>query len=613
MPVAAPHFLRLLLAAAGLALACWQPARGQAAADPAESVVRTHVPSAMDAELFYQVLIGEMELRQGQAGVAYEVMLDAAQKTRDEALFRRAVEIALQARAGDQALAATQAWRMAVPASAEAHRLTAQVLVGLNRSAEALDPLRGFLAATPAAERPAAIGLLPRLFGRAGDRKTLASVVEQVLQPYAAQDATRVPVLLTNARMRWLAQEPQRALELAREAARLEPAAEGPVLLALEMLPGEPGAEALVRSYLDRKPDAAAVRLAYVRALFTSQRYAEAVSQLEQATQADPKAAPMWLTLGALRLELKQPREAERALLRYVELASASAGAPAEGGTQAEPASEEGGGAAAATAEGLRQASAEGLTQAYLLLAQAAEAQRNYRQAEQWLAKIDNAESALSVQLRRATLLAKQGKVKEARELLRRTPERTPQDARAKLMAESQLMRELKLWAEAHAVLSEANRRYPDDADLLYEQAMMSEKLGRLEEMERLLRRVIQIKPDHFHAYNALGYTLADRNERLEEARTLVLKALELAPNEPFIIDSLGWVEYRLGRREEALKHLQRAFEARPDAEIAAHLGEVLWMLGRREEARRVWREGRERDATNEVLRETLSRLKVDL
>ena len=250
MPVAAPHSLRLLLAAAGLALACGQPARGQAAADPAESVVRAHVPSAMDAELFYQVLIGEMELRQGQAGVAYEVMLDAAQKTRDEALFRRAVEIALQARAGDQALAATQAWRMAVPASAEAHRLTAQVLVGLNRSAEALDPLRGFLAATPAAERPAAIGLLPRLFGRAGDRKTLASVVEQVLQPYAAQDATRVPVLLTNARMRWLAQEPQRALELAQEAARLEPAAEGPVLLALEMLPGEPRAEALVRSYL---------------------------------------------------------------------------------------------------------------------------------------------------------------------------------------------------------------------------------------------------------------------------------------------------------------------------------------------------------------------------
>lgn len=608
MPVAARSSLRLWLAAAGLAFVVWQPVRAQTApraADPADSVVRTAVPSAMDAALFYQVLIGELELRHGQAGVAYEVLLDAAQKTRDEALFRRTVEIALQARAGDQALAAAQAWRMAVPASAEAHRLTAQVLVGLNRSAEALDPLRGFLAATAAAERPAAIALLPRLFGRAGDRKTLAGVVEQALQPYAQQPATRVPALVANARMRWLAQEPERALELARAAVEAEPAAEGPALLALEMLPGEPRAEPLVRGYLERKPEAAAVRLAYVRALVNAQRYGDAVAQLERATQADPTAAPMWLSLGALRLELKQPREAQRALLRYVELAST---APAEAAAAGD---EEG-----AVPEGStppRAGAAEGLTQAYLLLAQAAEEQRKFREAEQWLAKIDNADSALSVQLRRATLLAKQGRLREARELLRRTPERAPQDARAKLMAESQLLRELKLWAEAHAVLAEANRRFADDPDLLYEQAMMSEKLDRIDEMERLLRRVIEIKPDHFHAYNALGYTFADRNVRLEEARTLVLKALELAPNEPFIIDSLGWVEYRLGRREEALKHLLRAFEARPDAEIAAHLGEVLWVLGRRDEARRVWREGRERDAANEVLRETLLRLKVDL
>ncbi|HWP18143.1 MAG TPA: tetratricopeptide repeat protein [Burkholderiaceae bacterium] len=592
----------LLLAAAGLAFAPWQWSHAQAAADPAESVVRSPVPSAMDAVLFYQVLIGEMELRQGQAGVAYEVILDAAQKTRDEALFRRAVEIALQARAGDQALAAAQAWRMAVPVSAEAHRLTAQVLVGLNRPAEALDPLRGFLAATPATERPAAIALLPRLFGRSGDRKTLAGVVEQVLQPYAQQPATRGAVLVANARMRWLAQEPQRALELAQEASQLDPAAEGPALIGLEMLSSEPRAEALVQTYLDRKPDAAAVRLAYVRTLVGAQRYADAVAQLERATQVDPTAGPMWLSLGALRLELKQPREAERALLRYVELAAAPAAQPAASG----PASADAG-------DGLVANPAEGLTQAYLLLAQAAEEQRDFRRAEEWLARIENADNALSVQLRRAMLQAKQGRVNEARELLRRTPERTPQDARAKSMAESQLLRELKMWSDAHAVLAEANQRFPDDADLLYEQAMMSEKLHRLDEMERLLRRVIEIKPDHFHAYNALGYTLADRNIRLEEARTLVLKALELAPNEPFIIDSLGWVEYRMGRREEALKHLQRAFEARPDAEIAAHLGEVLWMLGRKDEARRVWREGRERDATNEVLRETLTRLKVDL
>jgi Flp pilus assembly protein TadD len=131
--------------------------------------------------------------------------------------------------------------------------------------------------------------------------------------------------------------------------------------------------------------------------------------------------------------------------------------------------------------------------------------------------------------------------------------------------------------------------------------------------MERILRRVIELKPDHHHAYNALGYSLAERSQRLPEARDLIKKALDLAPGDPFITDSLGWVEFRLGNPQEALVHLKRAYASRPDVEIAAHLGEVLWVLGQRDEARRVWREGRTRDADNEVLRETLTRLQVKL
>ncbi|MFN3298234.1 tetratricopeptide repeat protein, partial [Caldimonas sp.] len=175
------------------------------------------------------------------------------------------------------------------------------------------------------------------------------------------------------------------------------------------------------------------------------------------------------------------------------------------------------------------------------------------------------------------------------------------------------LLRDQRQWPRAYQVLGQASERFPDDVDLLYEQAMMAEKTDRLDAMERLLRRVIELKPDHYHAYNALGYTLADRNLRLDEARALIEKALSLAPDEPFIVDSLGWVKYRMGQREEALQHLQRAYQARPDTEIAAHLGEVLWVLGRREEARSIWREGQARDASNEVLRETLRRFKVDL
>ena len=149
--------------------------------------------------------------------------------------------------------------------------------------------------------------------------------------------------------------------------------------------------------------------------------------------------------------------------------------------------------------------------------------------------------------------------------------------------------------------------------DLLYEQAMVAEKLDRLDDMERLLRRVIAIKPDHGHAHNALGYSLADRGLRLPEARDLVQRALELMPGDPFITDSLGWVEFRLGRLEEAERLLRQAWASRPDTEIGAHLGEVLWAHGKQDDARRIWRQAQDRDGGNEVLRETLARLQVGL
>ena len=207
----------------------------------------------------------------------------------------------------------------------------------------------------------------------------------------------------------------------------------------------------------------------------------------------------------------------------------------------------------------------------------------------------------------------RQGRVDEARALIRATPERAPSDARSKLLAEAQLLREAKLWSAAYDVLAKANEQFPNDPDLLYEQSMIAEKLGRFDDMERQLRRVIEIAPTYQHAYNALGYSLADRNIRLQEAHDLIQKALDLKPGEPFITDSLGWVEYRMGNRDEAVRLLRVAYQARPDVEIAAHLAEVLWVSGQRDEARKILRDARKRDATNEVLVETVARLKIDL
>jgi tetratricopeptide (TPR) repeat protein len=373
------------------------------------------------------------------------------------------------------------------------------------------------------------------------------------------------------------------------------------VLLALELMPTQPGAEPLVQAYVQRPDAEVAVQLAHVRVLMGAQRYVDARRQLQTVTRAKPDLAAPWLTLGALQLELREPRDAQTSLQRYLQL---SAAAPAAADTTDDD-----------DDDGPTDGGADdgGRTQAWLMLAQAAEMQGDLKGAASWLDKIDNPQRALDVQTRRATLLARQGKVREARQLVQQVPERRPEDARLKLVAESQVLRDVKRWSDAYTVLAGASERFPGDVDLIYEQAMVAEKLARTDEMERLLRRVMELKPDHQHAYNALGYSLAERNMRLPEARALILKALELAPGDPFITDSAGWVEFRLGNHAEALAYLRRAYAARPDTEIAAHLGEVLWVSGQREEALRVWREGRARDADNEVLRETLTRLRVRL
>jgi len=128
-----------------------------------------------------------------------------------------------------------------------------------------------------------------------------------------------------------------------------------------------------------------------------------------------------------------------------------------------------------------------------------------------------------------------------------------------------------------------------------------------------LLRKVIELAPTSQHAYNALGYSLADRNIRLDEALTLIEKANQLAPNDPFIVDSLGWVKFRMGKFDEAESLLRRAYELRPDADIAVHLGEVLWRAGHKDQAIKLWREARTKDADNAALKSTLTRLNVRL
>jgi tetratricopeptide (TPR) repeat protein len=616
------HGIRSGKAASGLvavlSLAALSPAYAQQGGPG--STVKPAAPisnSALDDRLMYQLLVAEMALAQGDTSTAYDWMLDAARRTRDEGLFRRSTDVALQARAGEQALAATKAWRLARPESVEALRTQLQILLVMQRTDSLAEPLRLLLAQTPADERSGLIAALPRFLHRAGDPGLVAALMEDALKPYRAAAPTRVQSAVALGRA-WLeARDTQRAWALAQEAfAADQPAqsAAAPALLALELMTTVPQSEALVKNYLGSASAEPGVRLAYARALVGAQRFTEAVAQLESATAQQPGEAAAYLTLGALQLELKHPQEAQAALLRYVSLVSQRSAAPPAGANSGQNA------AAETEAEGSDdddddglQRPDRGLVQAWLMLAQASEQLGDFKAAEAWLARIEDPASALEVQTRRATMLVRQGQLELALQAIRVLPETRPEQARAKLLAEVSVLREGQRWTDAYALLGSTQQRFGEDPDLLYEQSMMAEKVGRFDDMEQLLKRVIEIKPANAHAYNALGYSLAERKVRLPEARALILRALELSPGDPFITDSLGWVEYRLGNLDEALRLLRLAWQARPDTEIGAHLGEVLWARGLQDEARRIWREAQARDKGNDVLREALTRLRVDL
>ena len=535
--------LRLALLTAA---SCAVPVTGHAQASETDKTEN----SAMSGELLYEILLGEMNLRQGEPAAGFSLLLDAARKSNDVQLYDRAVEIALQARSGDGALMAARSWSQAWPQDRKANNQVLQILLALNQVAESLEPLKKEIALAPDAERDAIINLIPRHYARVTNKKRAATVVQQALEPYLNKNNTTGAVAWTSlGRLRLASDDAAGALEAVKKGQAADIKAQGPTLLAMELM-GKKVAEAepLVQQGL-RKQDGTEMAMSYVRVLIELERYKEATEQLQAITRKDSKLADAWLVLGSLQFEQGQDKEAEASLARYVSLATK---APTDTSTR-----------------GLNQA-----------------------------------------QTRRAALLARQGKMGEARELIHQIPANNADEQRTRVLAEVQLLREHRQWQAAFDLLA-ANSG--EDTDLVYEQAMLAEKLNKLDEMEKLLRQVIAKNPSYYNAYNALGFSLADRHIRLPEAKQLIVKALTFAPDDPFITDSLGWVEFRLGNLASALSYLQKAYKDRADAEIAAHLGEVLWQMKRQDEAIQIWREGLNTAPNNETLQETLQRLKPAL
>ena len=245
-------------------------------------------------------------------------------------------------------------------------------------------------------------------------------------------------------------------------------------------------------------------------------------------------------------------------------------------------------------------------------MSEIAERRQDFLTAERWLQRIKEPGQQFNVQLSRASLLAKQGLVEEARLLIHSLTEATDLQAQQKILAEVRILRDKDEIYTASEVLKLALIRFPNNDDLAYDLALISENLEDFDEMERLLRKIIHNKPALVGPYNALGYSLADRNIRLNEAKELIEKAVALTPNDPYILDSLAWVNFRLGNLTSALDLLKKAFKSKKDAEIAAHLGEVLWSMGDHNEAIKVWRAGLLLNKNNETLQATLKRLGID-
>lgn len=534
-------------------------------------------PVALSPDILYKLLTAEIAAQRGDWKTAYVASMAMAQQTRDPRLAQRAMEIALSAKRHDEALAAIRVWRTLAPDSEQATQYFLGFVMLSDNLAEAGPVFAQRLKDIPDASRTMLMFQIQRLLARAKDKPAGFALLQQLLAPYLSTPETRLVLAQGALAIGDYARARQEAL--AAQAAK--PDSELAVLTVAQVSADKAEASQSLAAYLTTYPKAREARLALARLLVEQKKYAEARSQFELLLQDNPKDLTTLYALGVLSAQTRDNPAADKYLGSYLDLLAA------QPDVERDP------------------------SQALLLLSQLAEERKDTDAALRWLAQIDPGEAYTGAQIRRAQLLAKRGDLVGARKVLLNL---SPQEEREQiqvLIAESQILRDAGRVPDAMAVLDSALRRYPDNVDLLYDHAMLAEKANQIERMEKSLRKVIVLAPKNQHAYNALGYSLADRNMRLPEAFALISKALELAPEDPFIMDSMGWVQFRLGRLNEAEDMLRRAYALRPDAEIAVHLGEVLWARGQKAEAQKFWRDAREKDPQNDTLKNTLLRLQV--
>ena len=543
----------------------------------AEAVPSTKSLQATDSgltdQMLYQYLISEIAGQRGRSGLAMRGMIDLAERTHDPRVARRAVEIAFQARQMDAALEAVTLWLELEPESSVAR----QALVAITGNQGSIEAARQNLVSLLAQPKRTAGVLmqLSALLSRFPDKTAVATTVTELVKPYLALPEAHFAIAQAN----FVAKDFKSALVEINAAQSRRPGWAQAAILTSQILreTSEQTAGDFLKAFLVKYPEATDARLAYARLIAAQKGYLQAREEFRTSMRDRPDDVEIPYAIGLLSQQIEDYADADTQFKRVIAL---KPGDPSP---------------------------------VLFNLGAVAEARKQPLEAIDWYRQVKGGEYFVNAQLKIAAVIAKRDGMPAGRKFLQdaQAAETDAPETRIQLiLAEAQLLRDAKLLKEAFDALSAAIDKNPGTSDLLYDRAMVAEKIDKFDVLESDLRKVIELKPDQAHAYNALGYTFADRNQRLDEAYTLVNKALSLSPDDAFIQDSLGWVHFRSGRVDDALATLKKAYLKRRDPEIAAHLGEVLWAKGEKAEALKLWQSALLESPDNEVLRTVMGKFK---
>jgi tetratricopeptide (TPR) repeat protein len=568
---------RLIIAGALLALAgcSTMPQQGEtqeempAAAEPAETSEGPLPEVELTPELLYQLLLAEFSGQAGALNLSASLYLKMAQETADPRLAQRATRIAIYARDLEVALPASRLWVELSPQNLEAQQTAAALLISSGQSDEALPHLESLLHAAPGGENQGYM-LIANLLSRAQDKDQALALMEQL----AGMQPDNADALYGTAHLAYQLDLHEKAEQILETLLARHPDNTQALLLQARVLHGLGKGEAALKSLrraLQQSPDNDQLRMTYARMLVETTRLAEARQEFRILNRRQPDDTDVIYALGLLALEAGDTDEAKEFFNKLLN-------------------------------------DSEREAEARFALGQIAEARKQPDEAIQWYQSVPRGERYLEAQLQAAHLISQVQGLEEARRYLQELPLDSAEDQIQRYLAEAELLSAHERYDEAMEIYDEALVLFIDNRRLLYARALTAEKIDRLDILEQDLRRILSRDPDNAQSLNALGYTLADRTNRHQEALGYIERAYQLRPDDPAILDSMGWVHYRLGRLEEAIKFLQQAAEAADDGEIAAHLGEVLWVSGRKEEARKVWNEALKLAPDHKVLQQTIER-----